>query len=380
MSPTTHQLFLSSLFGTALGDAWGYPHEFVHASGIPTPVQFSGDGGTLKISDDTQMTLALLTATGRINFQQRIGFEDPSAMPEMASLIAEEFLAYNIDDDNDRAPGVAVTGALDALDMLGDPSRWPETTSGSGGCGAVMRLTPAALLMPRDQRVAWSVLQAQVTHDSAVARASSAVLAVALNAGPRDSLFDLVLTMAGQPLLTDDDILRHQDGASPLSVPGVLRDLDAREYELTRGGHRQLLSVTELLHRTGDIYGDVAGTPAATDLAALRALGDRVSAEIGDAWDAASCTAGAVLLAQLHRDHAAETGAGPLTALDMLGVGVNWIGDRDSRGAVLGGLLGALAQPDWEAQFVAQEGRRPEFEPRYDAAVRAGQWKGFARQ
>lgn len=158
--------FRGCLLAGGLGDALGYPVEFmptadiVRAYGIDAPVRLAIRGPAV-ISDDTQMTL--FSAEGVIRAAQRMrnrGLCDPIAVlrnaylrwyatqtqsalasvPHPGWLVGERRLWVQ------RAPGTTCMSALRTLSV--QPHRTPTVASppnDSKGCGAVMRSAPFGL-------------------------------------------------------------------------------------------------------------------------------------------------------------------------------------------------------------------------------------------
>lgn len=166
--------FRGCLLGGALGDALGYPVEFINAAqigerfGAQAPVQLTFDGSPLaRISDDTQMTL--FTAEGLIRAKQRMagkGICHPPTMMAFALLRWYETQGgvvarsasergWLVDDprlQSRRAPGNTCMSALRAL-AAGNPGAELPTVerppNDSKGCGAVMRVAPCGLGVDR---------------------------------------------------------------------------------------------------------------------------------------------------------------------------------------------------------------------------------------
>ncbi len=158
------------LLGGALGDALGYPIEFItaaeieHRYGVDAPGRLNFDGAALgRISDDTQMTL--FTAEGLVRAWQRfrrrgichaptvVGFAllrwyETQGGPQM---LDPERRGWLVDDRRlhaKRAPGNTCMSALGAL-AKGAEGAAPPTVetppNQSKGCGAVMRAAPCGL-------------------------------------------------------------------------------------------------------------------------------------------------------------------------------------------------------------------------------------------
>lgn len=144
--------------GVAIGDAWGHRLEFRKIEDITKDDPRGPElPEILEITDDTQMTLYLGAALDD-------SWEDD--IESMKAAIIESFLIYNRDPDNNRAPGITVTGSLSALERS-ESRDWMKTTSHtSDGSGTVMRTSPTAFL-PEDRWVGATAFAAAITHGSA---------------------------------------------------------------------------------------------------------------------------------------------------------------------------------------------------------------------
>ncbi|HSQ65272.1 MAG TPA: ADP-ribosylglycohydrolase family protein, partial [Polyangiaceae bacterium] len=158
--------FRGCLLGGALGDALGYPVEFVQSAGAiherlgaPTSSAFPFPAPA-KVSDDTQMTL--FVAEGVLRGWQRLRDRGICSMPavqKMAMLrwlstqgerVPEHVLDGWVVEVKElharRAPGNTCLSALRTL--TADETRHPlpgEGLNDSKGCGAVMRSAPIGL-------------------------------------------------------------------------------------------------------------------------------------------------------------------------------------------------------------------------------------------
>lgn len=172
--------FRGSLLGLAIGDALGYPSEFV--SSIEAIRQrFGSDGITGFIAagrrapgtftDDTQMSIALARAL------VRSGRAD---LDTLMSVLAEEFVAWSQSPDNNRAPGGACLSGCASL-RTGAPWRTAGVRE-SKGCGAAMRAAPIGLRFHADQEqlVRIAAAQSALTHRHPTGYASSVAAAAAV--------------------------------------------------------------------------------------------------------------------------------------------------------------------------------------------------------
>lgn len=170
MTTTKSDRVIGSLYGLALGDAYGYQVEFTQ---FPKILSRYGAIGPefprrARVSDDTQMALALWYGL------------DTADLTDAASVAAEvgrEFLTWAVDPDNTRAPGMT---CLSALARLQDGRHWTRASIvESKGCGTVMR-APWIGLHPRVASYQVSdiaQLTAAMTHGHPTAVVAADVLA-----------------------------------------------------------------------------------------------------------------------------------------------------------------------------------------------------------
>lgn len=183
------------LVGGAVGDALGYPVEFIYSHA--EIVALYGDDGIkefdieapyteAQVSDDTQMTL--YTAEGLLE-AERNGKPIVTAVTDAYLAwygrqagkkveMAYDSELYNIKEINEsRAPGNTCMSALLAIKSGRKPS------NASKGCGGVMRVAPVGIFgmrhgwdLDRTARVAGEI--AEITHLHPLSTYSSAALAV----------------------------------------------------------------------------------------------------------------------------------------------------------------------------------------------------------
>lgn len=164
----------NALTGLAAGDAWGYQVEFTPYASMPAyPV--AAPAGEWRVSDDTQMTLALHDALVEVT-----DFDD---IPAVTDAIIRHFVLWQVDPDNNRAPGRACMGSLHRLRA---GARWYDKDGAreSAGCGAVMRLVPAAFA-PEPYWRGVTALQAVITHKHPRAIVPALLLADAIRHAPQ---------------------------------------------------------------------------------------------------------------------------------------------------------------------------------------------------
>ena len=308
--------FSGCLLGGALGDALGYPIEFMTQdeifakygkNGMTAPVVDKQSGCAL-ISDDTQMTL--FTAEG-IMWADALG-----ATRELSSYTTYVFYAYqrwlytqermlasreytHVLDKNgehpsmllgkemccQRAPG---NTCLSALKQAADHGygRLTKAINNSKGCGGVMRVAPAGLYFCRDSERAFRMAAefAAITHTHPTgylaAGALGAIIAELIAGGDIEEAVDVSMY-----------ILKSYDGCME-----TYRALD----------HARVLD---------------AGT--VSPLEAVQRL--------GEGWIAEEALAIAVYCALCHSSNLANA----------LLLSVNHSGDSDSTGSICGNIMGA---------------------------------------
>lgn len=195
----TESRFLGCLLGGALGDALGYPVEFVRSAeqianrfGVRAPENLAYAGEEAFISDDTQMTLFSAEALVRaralgsssvthfaLGAYQR-WFATQAMSPSgtgrgcggQGLLLAEPRLHAR------RAPGATCLGALALSFTRRAIATVEDPPNGSKGCGAVMRAAPFGLAATtREQAFLHARDAAVLTHGHPSAFLSAAYLA-----------------------------------------------------------------------------------------------------------------------------------------------------------------------------------------------------------
>ncbi|MEU2156670.1 ADP-ribosylglycohydrolase family protein [Streptomyces sp. NPDC019396] len=180
------------LLGLALGDAMGYPTEFLNTQQITTmfgpwhkmEMPLSA-GDVVRVTDDTQMALAVGDALGEVTTNPR-GSGGSWAAPQSVAPVQVEaalrrhFVSWLRSPDNNRAPGQTCLDACAGLER-GLPLQ-DATVISSKGCGANMRVAPVALIpgLTPEQRSGIAQLQAALTHGHPTALAASDLTAHAV--------------------------------------------------------------------------------------------------------------------------------------------------------------------------------------------------------
>ena len=170
--PSLEDRFQGCFLGLAIGDALGYPTEFLS---LPQIQQRYGPGGIQDLtgnpalhSDDTQTSLAV--ARSLVHAGQ-------DGVENWMEALVREFVAWLRSPENDRAPGNTTIKGCQRLE-----SGVPWTDSGlleSKSCGAIMRVAPIGLYYHSDpselRLAAWA--SSLVTHAHPTALVSAEVTA-----------------------------------------------------------------------------------------------------------------------------------------------------------------------------------------------------------
>jgi ADP-ribosylglycohydrolase len=165
------------LFGLALGDALGWPTEFMELSDIKQrygPHGIDEPPDPALYTDDTQMTVAL--AEGLLD-------AGPGApLDTLMEAIGRRFLTWKDSPENNRAPGRTV---MQALGRYENGMPWRESgLLESKGCGSAMRVAPIGYLYRQDEPRLYEVAGASSLlthrHPAAVAASIAAAYLVGL--------------------------------------------------------------------------------------------------------------------------------------------------------------------------------------------------------
>lgn len=132
------------LFGLALGDALGYPVEFLERTAIRQQYGASGiqqPPHPALYSDDTQMTLAL--AEGLLDAGVN------ASLDNLMQAIGQRFIEWLDSPDNNRAPG---TTCIRGIKRFQSGISWLEAgIPESKGCGSAMRVAPLGYIYQHDE-------------------------------------------------------------------------------------------------------------------------------------------------------------------------------------------------------------------------------------
>ena len=193
-----------SLIGSAIGDGYGCPTEFMRYSdiiakwgekGLTKPL-----GDIIQVTDDTQMALAVAQALMK-------SWEETTINPQkLEENLINEFVIWLNAPENNRAPGITCLGSCEKLEK-GLP--WLEASNrGSKGCGANMRVIPVALLKFKNPGIAdtdiaqWAQFQAAITHSHPTALVATDLTAMTIvriiEGVPPDDLIENLLAYCDQ--------------------------------------------------------------------------------------------------------------------------------------------------------------------------------------
>lgn len=177
---TLEERFSGCMLGLAIGDALGYPVEFMNRAEIAKAHGPQGITGFVEdrwhkkglYSDDTQMTIAVAKA---------LLAADLDDLDSIMLHIKREFIDWANSSENNRAPGQTCMDGCREMQLgqhwfaSGDPY--------SKGCGAAMRAAPIGLVffsdLPRLVTVARAVAICTHAHPTALASSIAAAGAVA---------------------------------------------------------------------------------------------------------------------------------------------------------------------------------------------------------
>ena len=330
-----------SLIGGAIGDALGYPIEFMSLKAIKqkygdkgyTNYQEFNNLGKTVISDDTQMTL--FTANGLLNYITRItitnGFHWETLI-EFITLAYKDWLKTQEGIDNyyyndpfkcwirdikelnvRRAPGNTCISALQSL-------KCGKVENDSKGCGAVMRVAPIGLLAAVDmqstikdyygkevQRREWDATQvARLGGDSAAITHKHP-----LGYLPAAFLADLIFHILMSEVSLTFSVLENY-------IVSVYSDI-WKEYETDRD-RKALKALWAMIEK-------------AISLATCHDVAEETAIRLlGEGWTGDEALAIAIYCMMRHLDSFEKA----------VIAAVNHDGDSDSTGAICGNLMGAI--------------------------------------
>ena len=318
-----------SLIGGAIGDALGYPIEFIYTFGeiqkrygergitrLDTKQHWLDETeqvGKAIVSDDTQMTL--FTANGLLNAKKQgislkygicsayiewyltqIGMKSPKYKDCWLSDVPEL--------NHRRAPGNTCMSSLD------DIYRGKDPMNNSKGCGGVMRIAPVPLYaavqnrMSIDEADLLAAEAAEITHQHPLGYISAALMS------------HVIYRLAC-------DIEPTQESMKCYIMEGI--DMLRKHY---KAYHNDVERMAELAERAIFLLDN-----GKTDLENI--------GHLGEGWTGEEALAVALFCAMKHFD----------SFEDAMIAAVNHGGDSDSTGAVTGNILGAAVGYEAIPQF-----------------------------
>ena len=319
---------LGCLVGGAVGDALGYPVEFMDYHSILS--QFGPQGitrykcrnGIAQFSDDTQMTL--FTATGLLAAESELNLRGVGDSSSWARQVANHYVdwywtqnarpgmkhcswLFEVPQLHDRrTPGMTCLGSL------GNIVQGIDKENNSKGCGGVMRVAPVAICsglrarMNADFMYSLGGAVADITHNNPLGFYPAAMLVMLLDKITkceqeidRKALEKLVLSC----IMGIGKVKLHDEGPSD----------------------------------TYDKYPEAVGTLGrlmmlAVDLASGDRPDEECIRELGEGWVGEEALTIAVYCALRHTD----------SFEDAVVAAVNHSGDSDSTGAICGNIMGLI--------------------------------------
>ena len=258
MNDTIQDRIRGSLIGGAIGDALGYPVEFIYSfEGIQARYGERGitrldtkqfwlddeeQSGKAVVSDDTQMTL--FTANGLLNAKrQKIGMKYGICLAYIEWYLTQigkksgkykDCWISSIPELNKRrAPGNT------CMTSLNDIYRGKDPINNSKGCGGVMRIAPIPLYAAVDDRMdildadRLAVDAAEITHQHPLGYIPAALMShviyrLTLDENPtRDGLIEYVLEGMGK--LGDLFPQHHFEDLEMMGLARVAIDLSGND-------------------------------------------------------------------------------------------------------------------------------------------------------
>lgn len=301
--------FRGCLLGGAVGDALGWPVEFLSRDEIIE--RYGKDGirdlvigknGKGEITDDTQMTL--FTAEGILRVATRLTHKGICHASTVVYNAYKRWLitqGYSDIEDYDivnsgwlikvrelherRAPGNTCLSAL----LSGKMGTTKDPINNSKGCGGIMRAAPAGLFYPKDLAFDMAVDFAAITHGHPTGYLAAGALA-----------YLIALTIEGKEL--EDAIERTISKLSTYRSNEECREILIKAFELAKSNLDDIEAISKL----------------------------------GQGWVAEESLGISVYCALRHKKDFKKA----------LITAVNHDGDSDSTGAITGNILGAYLGVD----------------------------------
>ena len=303
--------YVGCLVGGAIGDAMGYPIEFMNEYQIKTKYGLVKSFiGKPLISDDTQMTLytatGLLTGLTRVSTRGVGDITDPMyvyysyrnwyELQEGLPIKYGYSFLKNVPEVNERrAPGNTCLSALEkSYDNPDLSGRVSKTLNTCKGCGGVMRVAPVGLFFSRfDEATPELVAQCganvgAITHGHSMSHMSSAYLSCLIYFLAKDGDLDDSVAKTNSVILElfkDDKHVKEFEKILQIAI------------ESTKKGGNDI----DCIH------------------------------QLGEGWIAEEAIAIALYCVLKHKG----------SFIDAIAASINHNGDSDSTGAICGSILGA---------------------------------------
>ena len=332
-----------SLIGGAIGDALGYPIEFMNFKGIKYKYGEEGyllrhylqnmEDGKAVFSDDTQMTL--FTAVGLLNYATRVtaNYVNEPILLDYVKVAYKDWLKTQygvkyyysknhfgcwIRDIKElnvrRAPGNTCISALLALDYSN------KVENDSKGCGGVMRVAPVGLMAAADTKTlikdyyGKDIIRRQWTSEN-VAKIGGECARIThkhpLGYLPSAFQADLIYHILMSELPVTFSIFEGYLGS-------VFSDI--QKVYSTDSEQKALDELWAMIEK-------------AIDLAARHDVSEeKAICQLGEGWTGDEALAIAIYCTMRHID----------SFMDAVIKAVNHDGDSDSTGAICGNLMGAI--------------------------------------
>lgn len=337
-SETRRKTIEAVIYNFAIGDAWGYVTEFMTFGEIITTQPLPPE--VLKVSDDTQMGLytmeAIKTIFGLVEDGEvdldLIG-HDPGTTDFVRRIFADHYVKFSFDEDNNRAPGNTVMGALSEYIQSARVTGLEGAESNDSlGCGTIMR-TPWIGLLPirREDMVNFSILQSQTTHGHPGAWISSAVLTLLIDTLSRISEKDSEIDVG--------------NGAVFDLALSIIDEIYSMDLPLLEGTELEAERFREALKNFSEDWG-VIEEELSEDSGRYKDL----TVTFGEGWIATEALYCGIGATSLYRGDTAK-GIRRLVYTN---------GDSDSIAAIGGAIMGAI-----DGETVVPKRRLASFEPRY---------------
>lgn len=192
--------FLGCIYGLAIGDALGYPNEFIKLDQI---LQKNNGKGTIDFessemcppgyyTDDTQMSLAIANALLKSNLANY-------DIEEIMRSVATEFVKWYDSKESFRAPGQT---CLRGCKALKSGVYWKECGDRSSkGCGTAMRTAPIGLVFHKniDKLIEVAYCSSICTHNTETAASAGIgtayLVSLALNKVPHKKWIEKICSL-----------------------------------------------------------------------------------------------------------------------------------------------------------------------------------------